>query len=42
MPEESATSTERDESELQRPEFNGCMFCYSAELAAFAVRKVIR
>jgi hypothetical protein len=35
-------TTANNDDELQRPTFTGCVFCYSAELAAFAVRKAVR
>jgi hypothetical protein len=41
MSENTATVTNGDD-ELQRPGFKGCVFCYSAEIAAYAVKKAIR
>jgi hypothetical protein len=41
MSENTATAANGDD-ELQRPAFGGCMFCYSTELAVYAVRKAIR
>lgn len=36
----NATDTEVDD--LTRPRFRGCVFCYTAELAVYGVRKLRR
>jgi hypothetical protein len=41
MPENTVTAVNSDD-ELQRPAFTGCVFCYSAELAVYAIWKTIR
>ncbi|WP_281271314.1 hypothetical protein [Haloplanus salinus] len=32
--------TDTDTHDLTRPRFRGCVICYSAELAAYGVRKL--
>jgi len=39
MGETRSTNAEIGADERQRPEFRGCMFCYSAEWALYAGRK---
>jgi hypothetical protein len=41
MPENTVTAANSDD-ELQCPAFTGCVFCYSAEFVAYAIRKTIR
>jgi len=37
---ETTDATERDD--LTRPRFRGCVFCYSAQMLAYGVRKLRR
>jgi hypothetical protein len=39
---ETTVATVLDNDELQRPAFKGCVFCCSAEIAVYAVRKAVR
>jgi len=38
----STDSTDRDECDPTPPRFRGCVFCYTAELAVYGVRKLRR
>jgi len=34
------TETEAEAGDLTRPRFRGCVFCYSAQMLAYGVRKL--
>ncbi|GAB6862159.1 hypothetical protein ACFR97_05890 [Haloplanus litoreus] len=35
-----ADATDPDSDDLTRPRFRGCVFCYSAQMLAYGVRKL--
>lgn len=38
----AATDADTDADDLTRPQFRGCVFCYTAEMVAYGVRKARR
>jgi len=38
----TAAATNADDDDLTRPRFRGCVFCYTAEMVAYGVRKARR